>query len=163
MVYNTCSTTASAVFIGSNATRTYRDALLYGPTTEDPFPLPSPTIPTTRMNSNSSPSTVAETTITVVTPPVSTSTVPADAKVVTNTPNTLMHCLKMMVHWVVLQMVCVHQICWTTPPPPTLTLDSVPHYETGTVTTVPTASTTVTTGTGIPTPVVKIMTELKQV
>jgi hypothetical protein len=87
MVYNTCSTTTSAALNGSNVTRTYRDALLYGPSTKDPSPLPPPTTPTTKINSSSSP-TVAETTITVVTPPVSAPALSADARVVTNTPAT---------------------------------------------------------------------------
>jgi hypothetical protein len=89
MVYNTRSTTASAALNGSNATtRTYRDALLDdGPSTNDPSPSPPPTTPITRINSSSSP-TVAETAITVVTPPVSTPAVSADTRTVTNTPDT---------------------------------------------------------------------------
>jgi hypothetical protein len=89
MVYNTCSTTASAALNGANTTRTYKDALLDSPTSTKgpPPPLPPTTTPTTRINSSSSP-TVAETTITVVTPPVSTPAVSADTRVVTNTPDT---------------------------------------------------------------------------
>jgi hypothetical protein len=157
MVYNTRSTTASAALHGSKSSRTYRDALLDGPSTKDPSPPPPPpTTPTTRINSSSSP-TVAETTTTVVTPPVSTPAVSTDARVVTNTPDTFDDAL---FEGDAVLGSSTDDFCapngLSDPPSSPLTLDGAPHYENCTVATTTTVS-TAATGSSVPSPVVKGM------